>query len=139
MCTPFSNIQNINKARRDPAVIEDEVARGRLHLAWCCKLYRQQMSRGACFLHEHPNLAKSWQEPCVREVLALKGVSRATADQCQWGQQDLSGDPVRKPTGFMSNSPDILSTLAVRCFGRNGLCSRRQGGRPAHFAHASYL
>ena len=35
MCTPFSNIQNINKARRDPAVIENEIARGRLHLAWC--------------------------------------------------------------------------------------------------------
>ena len=74
MCTPFSNIQNLNKAKRDPSVIEDEIARGRLHLEWCCRLYRQQMQRGAYFLHEHPNLATSWQERCVKEVLVMKGV-----------------------------------------------------------------
>ena len=79
-CTPFSNIQNLNKARRDPAVIEDELVRGRMHLAWCCHLYRRQIARGAYFLHEHPAHATSWSEPCVKSLLQLRGVSRVLAD-----------------------------------------------------------
>jgi hypothetical protein len=47
MCTAFSAIQAINKARRDPAVIERELVAGRLHLPWCCHLYRKQVARGA--------------------------------------------------------------------------------------------
>ena len=61
-CTPFSNIQNLNKARRSAEDIENEKAEARIHLAWCCKLYRAQIERGAYFLHEHPKLARSWKE-----------------------------------------------------------------------------
>ena len=39
MCTPFSNLQNLNKAKRDPAVVMKEKDAGRRHLAWCCRLY----------------------------------------------------------------------------------------------------
>ena len=41
MCTPFSNIQNLNKDRRDPGIVKEEKDRARLHLAWCCRLYRR--------------------------------------------------------------------------------------------------
>ena len=129
MCTLFSNMQNLNKHRRDPRVIQDEIDRARIHLAWCCKLYRSQVERGAYFLHEHPKLATSWMEPCIRGVLAIKGVGRVDADQCQLGQQDDLGQPIRKPTGFMSNSPEILRALSVQCQGRRGACTRPQGGR----------
>ena len=75
-CTPFSNIQNLNKAKRDPAVVEAELVRGRLHLAWCCRLYLKQVARGAYFLHEHPALATSWKDPHVAEVLGHSNVGR---------------------------------------------------------------
>ena len=128
-CTPFSNIQNLNKAKRDPAVVEAEIVRGRLHLRWCCHLYMKQVERGAYFLHEHPASATSWRETCVRTVLDHPNVSRVVADQCQLGQEDEDGSPIKKPTGFMSNSPVLLQHLDRRCFGRGGLCTRPRGGQ----------
>ena len=44
-------------------------------------------------------------------------------DQCQYGQCDSGGGPIRKPTKWMSNSPLILQSLSTRCTGRGGWCS----------------
>ena len=53
MCTAFSNIQNLNKGKRDPKAIEAEIEKARMHPKWCCRLYRKQHERGAYFLREH--------------------------------------------------------------------------------------
>ena len=129
MCTAFSAIQAINNCKRDPQIVAREQAAGRLHLQWCCYLYRKQVARGAYFLHEHPNSATSWREPCVLGVLSLNGGKRIRADQCMHGQESQQGNPLKKPTGFMSNAPCLLDALNRRCFGRKGLCSRPSGGR----------
>ena len=54
-------------------------------------------------------------------------------DQCQFGTEATigtdRGQPVKKPSGFMSNSPKLLEALSRRCTGRNGSCSRPGGGR----------
>ena len=47
MCTAFSNIQNLNKARRDPEIVRRELIKACIHFNWCCHLYAKQMSRGA--------------------------------------------------------------------------------------------
>ena len=91
-------------------------------------LYRRPISRGAYVLHEHPNGATSWTEPSVLSVLSLQGVQRIRANQCMHGQESDVGNPIKKPTGFMSNSPHLLDALHKRCFGRRGLCSRPSGG-----------
>ena len=57
MCTVFWHIQNSNKANRDPKVVEHEVVRARVHIAFWFKLYKKQIDRGASLLHEHPRLA----------------------------------------------------------------------------------
>ena len=80
-------------------------------------------------MHEHPRLARSWDEPCIRGVLSMKGVGRINADQCQFGQQDDLVQPIMKPTGFMSNSSEILRSLNVQCHGKIGRCSRPEGGK----------
>ena len=131
MCTAFSNIQNLNKAKRDPEVVRREFVKACIHLNWCCHLYEKQMSRGAHFLHEHPAGATSWRETRIMELLQRQGVGRVVADQCQFGQETDSGDPLKKPTGFMSNAPELLDELNRRCFGRRGLCSRHRGGEHA--------
>ena len=69
MCTAFSNIQNLHKAKRDPQIVAAEIEKARVHLKWCCKLYQRQIDRGAYFLHEHPRLATSWHEPEVINLL----------------------------------------------------------------------
>ena len=40
-----------------------------------------------------------------------------------------AGNPIRKATGFMSNSDCILDVLNKRCFGKHGFCSRELGGK----------
>ncbi len=56
-------------------------------------------------------------------------------DQCQYGAVAATGkdkgQPVKKPTGFMSNSPGILHVLSRVCAGRQGYCSRPEKGRHA--------
>ena len=101
MRAAFSNLQNINRARRDPEGVRAELERARVHLRWCCKLYRKHVERNAYLLHDHPAYATSWKTPEVIEVLAMSGVSRIVADQCRLGQQTDSGEPLKKPPGFM--------------------------------------
>ena len=87
------------------------------------------------FLHEHPAGATSWQEEMVVELMSAAGVDRVVADQCQYGQEVLVGQylgcPIKKPTGFMRNAPEVLNSLRERCTGKLGRCSRRQGGEHA--------
>ena len=60
-----------------------------------------------------PQPAGSAAHPC-RSVHARPGVRRR--------------EPMKKPTGFMSNSPHLLDALHKRCFGRRGFSSRPSGG-----------
>ena len=129
MCTAFSAWQELNKHKRDPETLQKEWNRAMVHLNFVCELYKLQDEHGRYFLHEHPVGASSWKEVCIREVMALDGVARANGDQCQYGQEDRDGNPIKKPTGWMSNSEETLKALSRRCSGRNGECSRAKGGR----------
>ena len=102
-----------------------------MHLNFVCELYRIQIKNGTYFLHEHPGPALSWKLPCVQDIMAHENVDRVVGDQCQYGQSELHNNPVKKATGWMSNAPCVLQSLAKRCSGRNGSCSRAGGGRHA--------
>ena len=126
MCTALLHTQNLSKAKRDPAAVEQELIRARVHLHLCCHLYRKQMDRGAVFLHEHPALATSWREKTVRELLGRKEVMRIVADQCQLGQQTDAGFCRR------STSAASASTGYARGFKEGGMPSageRRRNGQ----------
>ena len=77
MCTAISNIQNLNKAKRDPEVVEAEMSKARTHLAWCCRLYQKEIDRGACLLLEHPRLATSRRWPEVQRSSDKKEWTRS--------------------------------------------------------------
>ena len=77
-----------------------------MHLKFCMDIYMHQIKHGRYFIHEHPAFATSWDEPCVKQVLRQDGVDRIVCDQCQHGAQDESGNPIRKPTAFMSNAEE---------------------------------
>ena len=131
VCTAFSQWQFLNDPKRPADIVAEEKRVGKMHVDWCMKLYARQMSRGGYFLHEHPAGATSWELQSVKELLYQEGVERIVADQCQHGQETEAGDPLKKPTGFMSNSPELLSSLNKRCLGKGGFCSRPMGGRQA--------
>ena len=130
-CTPFCAYQHLNAARHGWS--KEEVERRRLagvvHLEFVCRLYDLQLKNKRYFLHEHPATATSWREPCIADILSRDGVDRVVGDQCQYGQGDEHDNPVRKSTGWMSNSPCVREALSQRCTGLRGYCSITKGGR----------
>ena len=96
----------------------------RLHLDFVMELYAEQMEGGRYFLHEHPKSSSSWEEASVRRISQMEDVKIVHADQCQYGSEvtfgRFLGQPVKKPTGFMSNAPALLERLTAKCQGKNG-------------------
>ena len=119
MCLPFSQLQRFRTA--GPERMQQLLAWGRAHLEFSCYLAKRQLQRGGRVLHEHPWSASSWQEPCVKELLAWPGVTAVRCDQCLFGQVaiDASGwvGPARKATGFLTNDRFLAKELDKRCYG----------------------
>lgn len=78
---------------------------------------------------KHPVLATSWQLGFVKASMATEQVNDVVGDQCQEGQGNDRGDPMKKPTRFMSNSEAVLAQLGNRRKGRSGACARPWGGQ----------
>ena len=51
-----------------PENMKENRKRALVHLWFACRLYLRQMARGSYFIHEHPDSAYSWTEPCIQEV-----------------------------------------------------------------------
>ena len=146
MCTAFSTWQRLNATRANPGARRRAYREACEHIEFVAQLYHDQVSEGRYFLHEHPQFASSWDLECIKRLLRLPGVGRNRCDQCQYGAEAphglLKGCPVMKPTGFMSNAPEILKALSKRCSGsravasKDGIstgtwCSRERGGKHA--------
>ena len=112
-CTDVSPWQNLNAERYEwsDAEIRRRRIRAAVHLEFMCELYQYQTEQGRYFLHGHPDGALSWDFRCVRDVLRRPEVLRVTGDQCQYGQEDGNGRPVRKRTGWMTNSNGLAHAL----------------------------
>ena len=100
-------------------------ARAMIHISFVCELYDEQVRMGRYFLHEHPAQASSWDELPINRMLSRPNVRTAVMDQCQYGLKDKHGNPMRKPTKWMSNSQAVLSALEKRCEHQSGYCSAR--------------
>eukprot|EP00969_Alexandrium_andersonii_P194284 8581711-Alexandrium_andersonii.AAC.1 len=106
----------------DPTEVAERTRKARLHLEFVVKLYVSQLERGARFLHEHPTSAASWNEESIKDLMARPGVECGIGHMCRFGvtapavasagsEPAFAGVgclPVRKPTRWMSSSPEIL-------------------------------
>ena len=119
VCTPWSQIMNINYSRMTWEEKERILNAARVHLEFVCKLYRLQHQAGRYFAHEHPQGAASWKEASVREIRRWTGIECLTIDQCMYGllsKTDLGEQlPARKATTIMTNCPALSVTLNKRC------------------------
>ena len=136
MCTDFCTLTHINHKRMAKEVIQERMRTARTPLRFCTKLYALQLHHGRHSLHEHPLGATSWQEECIKELLGKNGVTKVSADQCQYGlvSRDANGEgKVRKAIGFLTNAPYIAMQLSKRCPNRLGEMKHRhvvlEGGR----------
>merc|ERR1711884_182851 len=113
MCTYFSTIMNLNWKNMPP----DEARRGWLeaiyHLEFAIELYRAQMEAGRLFLHEHPLSATSWGIKAMADLVNDPRTVKVAAHQCMLGLVSRGCDgiekPCLKPTGFLTNSPEIAA------------------------------
>ena len=126
-CTAFSAWQALNALKtKDPEKMRRAVARATKHIDFVVSVYREQLENGRYFFHEHPACATSWRLRSIEDLMQASEVGRVVGDQCQYGSQVLRGSargqPVRKPIGFMSNSPEVLRALSKKCSGRDGVC-----------------
>ena len=131
LAQPFPTWQRINDKLRDPVTVAAEKKRAVMHLEFCIELYREQRKHGRYFLHEHPAYASSWQVEMMQKLMDEEGIETATCDQCLYGSADAEGAPIKKPTMFLTNAPELAKELRLRCSGRGGDCSRTQGGKHA--------
>ena len=117
-CTAFSPLQRLSRHKRDPAVVEEELQAGRVHLEFCMKLYAIQVEQGRFVIHEHPHDAESWLEKSVVKVAAMEEVNIVVVDMCAYGMKVDTG-PVqgaaRKRTKIMSNSYEVFKRIGARC------------------------
>ncbi len=123
-CTVYSPLQALPANRRDPEEVRREHVRAGVHMEFVPGLYREHVFAGRYFLHEHQLCATSCMIECILEVLAMDGVDTEWCDQCQYGQNGGTSGPVKKPTRWMSNSPEILNMLKLKCANKDGRCSR---------------
>ena len=123
MCGPYSNLHNLNmRTPEGRAKVQQNEEEGDQHLDFCAQQYEAQMDRGGYFIHEHPRSARSWKRPCIERLAARDDVFVVTGDLCRYGlrSQDEWGDgPSKKPTSFMTNSPEIAKELSLRCTNQN--------------------
>ncbi len=135
MCRAFSSWQNLNRMNQNSAETRGQKLRAMIHLRFAMELAKEQMLGGRYFVFEHPAMATSWNERCVRSVLEMPDMERVMSHLCQFEYQDpRDGSPLKKPTYFMSNSEEVLANLERKCTGQDGMCSRARGGRHTQIA-----
>ncbi len=133
-CKAFSTWMALNAAKsKDPQAIARAKTAAGVHMSFVISLYHEQLEGGRYFLHEHPLYASSWALPAMEELSDVPGVRRVHGDQCQFGAEAARGrtrgQPIKKPSGFLTNSQRVADSLERRCRGVGGLCSRPKGGR----------
>ena len=107
MCTAFCTWQALNYANNsDKAALDRAYARATVHMEFVASLYAEQAASGR---------DSSWGLTAVKALQELPGVTRGNDDQCQFGATAVSGarrgGPVKKPTGFFTNSTELAQTL----------------------------
>ena len=135
-CKEFSTWQALNMAKsKDKEAMRRAKIAAIVHLDFVASLHEDQAEGGRYLLHEHPLGASSWEVPSIDRVLKRGDVERVHGDQCQYGAEvrhgPLKGDPIKTPTGFISNAPQVARALETVCTGLGGSCSREGGGTHA--------
>ena len=121
-CTLFTILQNLNHARRTEEGMKlylQRLREAKELLRFATKVALLVMDYGGTFLLENPLTSKAWQEKYLHELMMDDRVKLVVTDQCMLGLTSIARVPQRKPTGFISNSDEIIKELDQRCDGRH--------------------
>ncbi len=116
-CSMFSQIQNINKGKTSTEAWESKMKYAMSMLDFAVKCYFKQLREGRWFLHERPRRARSWRTASMQRLLKRPGVFVVDAHMCEFGLKDVFEEGemlVKKPTRFLTNSPELAMVLGRR-------------------------
>ncbi len=121
MCTAFSLLQALSKNKGDGQKKKQLFARALKHIRFCVSLYWEQIKHGRYFLHEHPASATSWKLTDIKQLLLHPGVVKVVGHMCAYGMKSVDEKfegLVKKPTGWLTNSPYIAEQVSALCSNR---------------------
>ena len=115
----LSLLQNLILAKRDDAVVREEIECAIRLLAFAVFLCKKQAADGRKFALEHPATASSWQLALMNELLSLANAQRVTFDFCILGMKIEEEDgfglkPIQKRTSGVTNSVKRAAELKQR-------------------------
>lgn len=136
-CTKFSSLLNLCWPiwSKDPKKFDQHVKELRKAirlLQFCTKICLLCHSLGLSFVFERPWSASSWNEPCLQRLIQHDDFLLARVDQCMFGLTTTQGEPMRKRSGFLTNSLHIAQQLNSTCDGSHSheLVMGRDRGAP---------
>ena len=112
-CTMYRSMQNLNLGKMLPAVKAQRFQEAHCLLDFAMMLAQNRINENRFFCHEHPQKATSWQGESVRRILQNPGVQLVAFDQRRVGlKTPESGQPLRKRTTLLTNSPAIVNLFS---------------------------
>lgn len=108
-------------------------------LRFAIEAIKSVMSYGGCFVFENPLTSRAWLEQEVQQLMDLEEVILVATDQCRFDLRSIDGGLHKKPTGFLTNSPNIAEQLSKRCDGSHEhevILGNNKGGNRARQAQA---
>ena len=125
MCSAFCAEQNVSDRKSTEEAKRKTQTRARAHLQFTMNLYKMQTEGGRYFLHEHPAYVSSWDEDSTRRIMGMKGTETVFVHRTQFKR---TGNPLKKPTKYISNAKRILEELE-RLYPSRPCNERRRYGR----------
>ena len=110
----FSTLQNINFRKQDSEEVKAQIKEAIEHLSFATSMCLRQATGGRRYLLEHPAGATSFQTAILNKVFFVEGGVRVNFDFCMAGMVSSrggEGEKVKKRTGVMTNSPEVVSEL----------------------------
>ena len=88
-CTPFSPVQDISRAKRDPRVMQEELNRGKAHINFGLQIYKMQLTGKRNLVLEHPDGSTAWNTPELVEFMMRPEVDAAFLHMCAYGMTSI--------------------------------------------------
>ena len=113
-CRMWSLLTNMNP-HQDWEELRETLGRATLKLV--AGICRHRHQRGRYYLLENPAGSAAWVfDGILAKLLERYGGKFVIGDQCAFGLKDMeSGKPIKKSTGWLSNSEVILNYLGKKC------------------------
>ena len=115
-CTLFSIMQNMNV---DQENFQQRLREARVLLHFACEIVEIIEDYSGIYLLEQPMTSRAWMERALQKVIQKENCILAKCDQCQFGLHDRAGGIMKKPTGWITNSPRIAEQLNRQCQGEH--------------------